>query len=148
MSRLQRIGLLVVAAVIGAGAFLILKDGGDDDSSDTPTTTQTTSTTDTQGTTTTPAPEAEPAPEVATITIEAGKPVGGVKEIELKKGEVLNFRVKSDEEHEVHLHGYDLEKEVAAGGQVSFKLKASLDGIYEVELEDLKVPIAEVRINP
>ena len=143
MQRSQRIGLLVAAAVVAIVAVIVLSGGDDDDSSDNATTAQTT-TTPTGGTGTTETPK----PEVPTISIKAGKPVGGVEEIELDKGDTLQFRVKSDEEHEIHLHGYDIEKEVAAGGQVGFKLAADIDGLFEAEIEDLKEPIAEIRVNP
>ena len=143
MQRSQRIGLLVAAVVIAVVAVIVLSGGDDDDSSDDGTAAQTTTTT-TGGSGTSETPK----PEVPTITIKAGKPVGGVEEIELDKGDTLQFRVKSDEEHEIHLHGYDIEKEVAAGGQVNFKLTADIDGLFEAEIEDLKEQILEIRINP
>ena len=145
MQRSQRIGLLVAAAVIAVVAIIVLSGGDDDDSSDSNTAAQTTTTTTGGTETTTSKP---PEPEVPTIVVKDGKPVGGVEEIELDKGDTLQFRVKSDEEHEIHLHGYDIEKEVAAGGQVSFKLTADIDGLFEAEIEDLKEQIAEIRINP
>ena len=145
MQRSQRIGLIVAAIVVAVVAVIVLSGGDDDDSSDNGTAAQTTTTT-TGGTQTTPGKA--PEPEVPTITIKGGKPVGGVEEIELDKGDTLQFRVKSDEEHEIHLHGYDIEKEVAAGGQVAYKLTADIDGLFEVEIEDLKQQIAEVRVNP
>ena len=144
MQRSQRIGLLVAAAVVAVVAVILISSGDDDDSSDGDQAAQTTTPT-TGGTTTTTKP-AEPA--VTTIEVKGGKPVGGVQEIEVDKGDTLEFRVKSDADHEIHLHGYDIEKEVEAGGQVTFKLPADIDGIFEAEIEDLKEPIAEVRVNP
>lgn len=145
MQRSQRIGLLVAAAVVAVVAVIVLSSGDDDDSSDSGTTAQTTATT-TGGTTTTPAPP--PEPEVTTIVVKDGKSVGGVQDIEVDKGDDLEFRVKSDADHEIHLHGYDIEKEVAADGQVTFKLTADIDGLFEIEIEDLKEQIAELRVNP
>lgn len=136
MQRSQRIGLLVAAAVVAVVAVVVLSGGDDDESSDdSNTAAQTTA-------------DEPPKPEVTTIVVKDGKPVGGVQEIEVDKGDTIQFRVKSDEDHEVHLHGYDIEKEVDAGGQVGFKLAADLDGLYEIELEDLSEPIGELRVNP
>ena len=148
MQRSQRIGLLVAAAIVAVVAIVLIS-GGDDDSSNSDKTAQTTTT---GGTTTTDNGSAKPAkpakPAITTITIKDGKPAGGVEEIEVDKGDTLEFRVKSDADHEIHLHGYDIAKDVEAGGQVTFRLPADIDGIFEAEIEDLGEQIAEIRINP
>ena len=138
MGRSQRIGLIVAAVIVAVAAVVILSTG-DDDSSDNDNGAQTT---------TTAAPGKPSAPEVPTIKIKNGKPVGGIRVIQLDKCDRLKFRVKSDAEHEIHLHGYDIEKEVAAGDQVTYDLEANIDGIFEAEIEDLKQQIAEIRVNP
>ncbi len=140
MERSQRIGLLVAAVVVAVVAVILISNGDDDDSSSTDSTVQTTTT---GGSTTT----TEKA-EVPTITIKDGKPVGGVQEIEVDKGDTIRFKVKSDADHEIHMHGYDIAKDVAAGGEVTYNVPADIDGIFEIEIEDLKEQIAELRVNP
>jgi len=98
-----------------------------------------------------PAPEAENpagADDVSTIVVKNGEPVGGVQELEYSAGEQIRFRVTSDAAEEIHVHGYDIAKDVPAGGTVEFDFPAELEGIYEAELEELGVQIAELRINP
>ena len=131
MERSQRIGLLVAAVVVAVVAVVLLADGDDDDTAQTTTTSEK------------PAP-----PEVPTITIKDGKPVGGEHEIEVDKGDTIKFKVKSDADHEIHMHGYDIAKDVEAGGEVSYSVPADIDGIFEIEIEDLTEPIAELRVNP
>ena len=87
------------------------------------------------------------APE-ATIVVENGEPVGGVEELEYDAGEEVAFRVESDVADEIHVHGYDLMKDVEAGGSVDFSFPAEIEGIFEVELEGRKEQIAEIRVNP
>jgi plastocyanin len=136
VGRSQRIGLLVAAVVVVVVAIVVIGGGDDEDSSpSTETTAQTTS-------------EKPATPAVPTITIKDGKPVGGVQEIEVDKGDTIQFKVKSDADHEIHMHGYDIAKEVAAGGQVSYDVPADIDGIFEIEIEDLGEQIAELRVNP
>jgi plastocyanin len=137
MQRSQRIGLILAAVVVAVVAIVV--SGGDDDSSDNDKAAQTTTTT---------SGSKPSAPAVPTIMIKDGKPVGGVQDLEVDKGDTLQFRVRSDADHEIHLHGYDIEKDVEAGGQVSYKLTADIDGIFEIEIEDLKEPIAELTVNP
>ncbi|HEU4462404.1 MAG TPA: hypothetical protein VFR75_07420 [Solirubrobacterales bacterium] len=83
-----------------------------------------------------------------TIEVRDGEPVGGVQTLEFDAGEEVRFRVSSDAAEEIHVHGYDIAKDVPAGGTIDFDFPAELEGIYEVELEELGVQIAELRINP
>jgi hypothetical protein len=87
-------------------------------------------------------------PNVATIIVRDGQPTGGVQELTFEKGERIRFIVESDVADEVHLHGYDIAKPVDAGGEVEFDLPASIEGVFEVELEERVVPLAEVTVNP
>ena len=84
----------------------------------------------------------------ATIVIRDGEPVGGVRELEYSAGEQVRFTVRSDVADEIHVHGYDLMKDVPAGGSVSFAFPADIEGIFEVELEEREEQIAELRVNP
>lgn len=86
--------------------------------------------------------------EVPTIEVRDGEPVGGVQTLEFSAGEEVRFRVSSDAAEEIHVHGYDIAKDVPAGGTIEFDFPAELEGIYEAELEELGVQIAELRINP
>jgi hypothetical protein len=85
---------------------------------------------------------------VPTIVIRDGEPVDGIEELEYSAGDEIQFRVASDVADEVHVHGYDVMKEVAAGGTVSFSIPAEIEGIFEVELEGRREQIAELRVNP
>lgn len=82
------------------------------------------------------------------IVIKNGEPVGGVQELEYSAGDQIRFEVDSDVADEIHVHGYDLMKDVPAGGSVSFSFPAEIEGIFEVELEELGEQIAELRVNP
>lgn len=100
----------------------------------------------------TPAEDAaqQPAkkPAVPTIIVRNGKPVGGIAELSFQAGEDARFKVSSDVSDELHLHGYDISKEIEAGGKVSFDFPAEIEGIFELELEQRAEPIAELQVNP
>ena len=85
---------------------------------------------------------------VPVVVVERGEPKGGVQELSYNAGEPIRFRVKSDVADEVHFHGYDVHKDVAAGGTVSFEVPATILGIFEVELEHAREQIAEVTVEP
>jgi hypothetical protein len=94
------------------------------------------------------AEEAPPKPAIETIVVRDGAPVDGVAELEYDAGEEVRFRVRSNTADEIHVHGYDVTKEVPAGGSVTVSFPAELEGIYEAELHGSGEQIAEIRVNP
>jgi hypothetical protein len=85
---------------------------------------------------------------VTTIVVKNGKPVGGIAQLTYNKGEQVRFEVDSDVSDEVHMHGYDIMKDVKAGGSVSFDFPATIEGVFEAELEGRKEQILELTVNP
>jgi hypothetical protein len=85
---------------------------------------------------------------VPVVVVADGEPQGGVRELTYRSGEPIRFRVRSDVADEVHFHGYDVGKEIEAGGTVSFDVPATIAGIFEVERENAKEQIAEVTGEP
>ena len=133
------LGIAVVAAAVVL--LVVLSDGDDSGSGDTRTATQTTSK-QRDGVAT--AGEAA----VPTIVVKGGKPIGGVEELSYDAGDRIRFAVRSNAADEVHVHGYDIEKEVGPGQVVEFDFPASLEGVYEAELHESGEQIAELRIEP
>lgn len=86
--------------------------------------------------------------KVPTIVIKHGKPLGGIRDLTYNEGEQIHFLVDSDVSDEVHVHGYDIIKDVKAGGSVSFDFPASIEGVFEAELEGRKEQIIELTVNP
>lgn len=157
---MNRFLLVLAAVVVFVVGFVVLRPSDDDQTSGT-TAAPTASTTSPDGKTPTtsvqvdptqkPTPELpppNPAPRVPTISVKALKPVGGVRKITVNKGDLLRFRVRSDRAENVHLHGYDIEKPVGPGKAASYSLRAKIEGIFELELEESAVPIGEITVNP
>jgi septal ring-binding cell division protein DamX len=144
MSTIQRLTLLAGAVVVIVVGFVVLSGGGDDSDKGAATTTATAPTT----TTTTTTVPAEPEPATA-VEVRGGKPAGGVKTITLRKGDHATIVVTSpDTTAEVHLHGYDIKRDLKAGGRVRFSFTANAEGIFEMELEDSATQIAKIEVRP
>lgn len=144
MSQAKRwavLGFVIVAAVV---AFVILQPGGG--SSSRKSNPAGSAAPDRAAPSSTGSGPARP-PETI-ITVVRGKPVGGPRTITVPKGERVRFTVRSQVADEVHVHGYDLMKDVSAGGSVSFDFAANIDGGFEVELEHRAEPIATLRVQP
>jgi FtsP/CotA-like multicopper oxidase with cupredoxin domain len=136
MSRNQRIVLVVAALAIAVVAFVVAQPGDDDKqaSSNTTQTEQTTGTgTETETDTTAEQPAEPAAPPVTRINVKGGVIDGDVKSIEVAKGDTVRIVVTSDVDDEIHLHGYDIEKEAGPGKPARFRFKATLEGAFELE---------------
>jgi hypothetical protein len=138
-SKTARLIAVLVAVALVVVLFVALSGG--DGAKDETTATSTTTKTD-QG------PATDPAGDVPVIEIKDGKPVGGVTDLSFNKGDEISFVVNSDTADEVHFHGYDIGKDVEAGGTVRFDVPADIEGIFEVELESTATQIAEITVNP
>ncbi len=86
--------------------------------------------------------------KLTTIVVRHGKPVGGIAQLTYNEGERVRFRVDSDVSDEVHMHGYGIMKDVKAGGSVSFDFPATIEGVFDAELEGRKEQILELTVNP
>lgn len=129
MSRGQRLGLIALAVVIAAVAFVLARpDDGDEKADDPAPPTQT---------------ERAAPPEEPTATTDARpeervrlrghRPVGGVARIEVKKGDLVRMVVESDSRDQIHVHGYDIEKATGPQSPARFSFRADLEGVFEVE---------------
>jgi cytoskeletal protein RodZ len=87
-------------------------------------------------------------PAAQTITVVNGQPQGGVKTVSFKKDDQVVLKVQSDVADEIHVHGYDLKKDVTKGGSVTFNFKATIEGRFEVELENAGTQIANLEVTP
>ena len=90
------------------------------------------------------------AGKVPTIVVDKqGHPVGGIQELVYNKGDRIHFKVKVPFEEEVHLHGYDVAKEVPkGGGTVTYDLPAEIEGEFEAELEGRAEQIIALKVEP
>ena len=151
MSHPRRLaGLLVALALFGSG-FMLAACGGDDSES-AGATTETTSTTTSETTTTetTTTTESTPPPKAPTeiqIVVVNAAPQGGIVRETVEKNDRVVLIVRSDVADEIHLHGYDISRDVTPGTPARLPFKATIPGRFEVELVDRGVQIAEITVT-
>ena len=149
MSRSQRLTFLGIAALIAVVAIVVLlvAGGGSDDEQEaaaTPTATATATAAPGADATETPTQTATATPKPQPPLLRAGK----VTEIEVKEGQTVRFRVTSDEDEEIHVHGYDIEEEVPAGETINVSFPATITGIFEIEFHHSEEQIGSLRVDP
>jgi len=149
MSNGQRMGLIALAIVVVAVAFVVARPDDDEEKQGADRAAQgTTSETAARPPETTPTATTESRPEHR-VRLRAHKPVGGVVRIEAKKGDFVRITVESDEPDEIHLHGYDIEKAVAPGEPARFSFRADIEGDFEMEgHEGGEAVVARVVVEP
>ena len=152
--RLVNLGIAAAIAIVAVVVILVASGGSDDGDGSQPAATSAPA----QATAATGGAKAEPQdtpsaapgePDVPEIVVKDGKPVGGIAQFRVKQGARLQFSVTADVADEVHVHAYDIHKDIEAPGDtVTFDFKASITGITEAELEDAGLQIASIRVDP
>ena len=142
MNRGQRVTFLAIAVVIAIVAIVVLADSSEDESG-----TETAAT----ATETASQTEAEPGEETPTATPRPQPPLlqtGRVRELEFTEGDRIRFRVRSDVDEEIHVHCYDITRDVPAGRTITVSFEATITGICEIEFHNSGEPIGELRVEP
>jgi hypothetical protein len=151
MGRGQRFTFLAIAVVIAIVAVVLLADSSEDPGDEALTNATPTATSDPDATaapqeaepretpTPTPEPTAAPPPLLKS---------GEVRELEFTEGERVRFRVRSDVEEEIHVHGYDETFDIPADRTVTISFPAELTGIYEIEFHGSGEQIASLKVEP
>ncbi|HEY1359403.1 MAG TPA: hypothetical protein VGF21_13965 [Thermoleophilaceae bacterium] len=124
----------MAAVAVAIVAFVALSGGNDDNKNSS-------SGKSTGGTST--------APATQRIEIKEGKPVGGIHKITVTKGDTLHLVVSSnDTKQEIHMHGYDIARDMAPGHPAEFRVKTNIEGAFEIELEETSTKIANLQVRP
>jgi hypothetical protein len=141
--------VLALLALLGSG-LVLASCGGDDGgtAATTEATTSDTTTTTTEPTTTQTTPQPPPGPTEIRIVVVNGAPRGGIVRETVEKDDRVVLVVRSDVSDHIHLHGYDIMRDVAPGKPARLPFKATIPGRFEVELEDRGVPIADITVQP
>jgi hypothetical protein len=145
---MNRVVLGLAGAAILVGLFVVLRPGdddADDEAAPPPPATTTTGTTTTRATTTRSKP---PASNTIRIVVRGGRVVGGLRRARLEQGERAVLIVRADVSDHVHLHGYDIMRDVSPGSPARLRFRATIPGRFEVELEDRKLQIAQLEVRP
>jgi nitrous oxide reductase len=145
MVRPRRVvpGLLLCCLLLaGCGG-----DGGEQAASATVTTVAATSTTEPSSTSGAPTTTAGFAGTVIEAKVTGSTVETASRRVRIDLGEKVRIRVEADRNEEVHLHGYDLSREVAPGRPAVLDFTADAPGVFEVELEQARLKVFELQVQ-
>ena len=83
-----------------------------------------------------------------TIVVANGAPKDGIVRKTVKRGDRVLVVVTSDVSDEVHVHGYDLKRNVTPAKPARIAFVAKLPGRFELELEERGLQIGELTVEP
>lgn len=92
----------------------------------------------------------EPAPEAAGtigIIVTAGQVATKDKIAKVKIGSTVTLLVSSDVADEIHVHGYDVMKDVVANAPATLTFKADQPGRFEVEFEKAGLRLLMLQVS-
>jgi plastocyanin len=132
--------------LLAAAALLLVSACGDDPqpqvTAPTPTATSTTA-----------APTASPTPtlpagidQVVRFTVK-GKRVEGPSRVKVSKGDTVRLVITSDKADEVHVHTFDNLVKVKAGSPANVDVKATIAGIFEVEMHSTGLLVTKLQVQ-
>ena len=81
------------------------------------------------------------------VTFANGKASGDTGRVQVAKGTAVTLVVTSDAADEVHVHGYDIEKELTAGTPVTLTFDATITGVFEVELHHADTVLLRLQVS-
>jgi hypothetical protein len=139
MSRSQRLTFLAIAAAIAVVAVGVLLVTGGKDGATVGAPGSGAGASSGTGTATPSKASAGPVP-----LLTAGK----VAKLTYTQGDRVRFRVRVDHADELHVHGYEIEKPLEAGKPLTIAFKATINGIFEVELHHANVQIGRLTVEP
>lgn len=82
------------------------------------------------------------------IEIANKKLQGSQENIQVKAGDNVILLIKSDEDEEFHLHGYDKSVDLVKNKEVELQFKADITGRFSYELEKSKTDIGAIEVLP
>jgi hypothetical protein len=145
VTEAPRIAIVVAAALVLVGGFVLAQGAGEDDDPVTagPAQSVAPATAPRTGTTAT-----APPPRVETIRIRDRAPAGDVRTLTYDSGDTARLRFRSNVAEEVHIHGYDRYVDVPANGTATTRFTADAEGIFEVESHGSGELLARLEIRP
>ena len=151
MSLGRRLLLVAGALVALVALFVLLRARGDDDAATGAAETEpATKTLSVPGQRNEGARSRRVARPLVTVRIAVrnGRVVGGLVRRTVVRHDPVVLVVSSDSRDHVHLHGYDLMRNVAPRVPARLQFRARLAGRFEIELEDAGLQIGELRVQP
>jgi hypothetical protein len=81
------------------------------------------------------------------VAVRGGKVAPPTHRVKVTEGSPVRLLVTSDQADELHVHGYEIEKELPAGEQVTVEFTANQTGLFEIETHESELQLAQLEVQ-
>lgn len=81
------------------------------------------------------------------VAVKDGKVSPKTHRVKVALGSAVRILVSSDVDDEVHVHGYEIEREVAAGRSATIEFTADQSGVFEVETHESALLLLQLQVQ-
>jgi heme/copper-type cytochrome/quinol oxidase subunit 2 len=81
------------------------------------------------------------------VSVKDGKVSPKAHRVKVAEGSPVQILVSSDVDDEVHVHGYDIEREVSAGQPTTIEFTANQTGVFEVETHQSNLLLLQLQVR-
>lgn len=136
-----------LAALLLAAALAVAGCASGEDSAGTGDGTPVSAAPTTGTTTPTGAASATKSAIEVVIAVKDGMVSPPTHRVKIAKGATVRLLITSDVDDEVHVHGYDVEKELPAGQQADVQFVADQAGLFEVETHESGIQLVQLEVR-
>jgi hypothetical protein len=86
-------------------------------------------------------------PTTVTVVVRDGSVLGGARTLDVERGRHVTLEVTADVVDEVHVHGYGIVLGIRPRRSIDVTFEATIPGVFEVELEALRLSLVRVRVS-
>jgi ABC-type glycerol-3-phosphate transport system substrate-binding protein len=86
-------------------------------------------------------------PTTVNVAVSGGKVTPATHRQDVTKGATVHLVVTSDKADEIHLHGYDIKKDIEAGKPGTLTFTADQTGLFEAELENAGLQLLQFEVR-
>ena len=81
------------------------------------------------------------------VAVRNGEVRPRLRRVKVPRGETVRLTVRADVREEVHVHGYDVSKNVRPGRAATLEFVADEQGVFEVELEHSGLQLLQLQVQ-
>jgi hypothetical protein len=81
------------------------------------------------------------------VSVKDGKVSPKAHRVKVAEGSSVRILVSCDVDDEVHVHGYEIEREVSAGQSVTIEFTADQTGVFEVETHESGLLLFQLQVQ-
>jgi Cupredoxin-like domain len=81
------------------------------------------------------------------VSVKDGKVSPKTHRVKVAVGSSVRILVSSDVDDEVHVHGFDIEREISAGQSVTIDFTADQTGVFEVETHESDLLLFQLQVQ-